>query len=275
MFTINFRRNILLNKNSPFPIQFNKYNKIIFKNIFYLNEVEDNKRKIKVNGINNPQNFIIKNFSRKIERKIFEDFSTVEKSIIKRNNMARVNNKKNEELKHSDYLDQNQEEELNYNNDLEKKLDNLFNKVAKSNFNYEKRVEEIFNLNNTESEIDEDQYQNLENFKKYVQSTIYIPKTDFNDRLNVKETELKQVNKITEDYYIEQLGIFKNPKNLRENNFVNYVKSTSPENKYLILNFDAEENSFNLNNKNKLWITHDIPTATTGKQKNSIHFKNC
>jgi len=249
----------MITKNSPFNFHFSS-NKTIIKNAFILNEINNN-FKIRENV-----NFIKinkKNFSRKLDRNIFESFSLDNQNM---NNNNIINNKYNYEnkLKNSKEKINNKDSEKLENNfendknseDLEKKFDNLFSKVVKSEFDYTKSLQlnskSEAKLNNSENYS----INKLEEFKKYIQSTLYIPKTDFNDRLNIKETELNHINKITEDYYIDQLGIFKNPKRLKlENDFIN--KTDSVEKEFEIYN--------NKDFKNKLWITHDIPTSATGK----------
>lgn len=269
MLSNNLRRNLSATKSNPFRNQLNLYNKIIFKNVFYLKETENFKANL--DHTNKAYLFKnrIKNFSNKIERNFIEnlDFESHKaKTIIKNNSNKNIktisdqkNNKKQNTIINSEYLEENTEKDA-YSNDLEKRLDNLFNKVSQREFIYEKNIEEIHKSQSDPDFITEsDPDKKLDNFKKYILSTLYIPKTDFNERLNIKETEINQINKITEDYYIEQLGIFNNPKKLRiESSEVNL-----PE----VNNSEWEESSINTltNNKNKLWITHDIPTASTGK----------
>lgn len=292
MLSINFRKNLLLTKNSPFQIQFNKYNKIIFKNLFYLKETES----FKLTSLNQNPNqktnlnkLVKKSFSNKIERNFIENlnFESQKTKTISRNNNnnkssnvytnssnnSNNNNNNKKTLKqtnliNSDYLEDEYEKD-SYSNDLEKRLDNLFSKASQKEFNYEKNLEHKAN-ENRDGEIISERESNsetkLENFKKYILSTLYILKTDFNERLNIKETEINQINKITEDYYIEQLGIFNNPKKLRIESAEATNNHNSSDINSSIANSDLEDiiNS-KTNNKNKLWITHDIPTASTGK----------
>jgi len=296
MLSINFRKNLLLTKHSPFQIQLNKYNKIIFKNLFYLKETETFKAVARLNQIPNAKTKLnkitIKSFSNKIETNFIENFnfeSQKEKTIssnnssnnknpIYKNNIYNSSHKKTNQnqnnIYNSDYLEDNNEKD-SYSNDLEKRLDNLFKRVSKKDFDYEKNLEQKANEKVDQDIVAENNTErNLDNFKKYISSTLFIPKTDFNERLNVKETELKQINKITEDYYIEQLGIFNDPQKLRinsaetNNKTFDIASSVNSDLEKLNSNNNSSSKSsinFNYNNKNKLWITHDIPSASTGK----------
>jgi len=86
----------------------------------------------------------------------------------------------------------------------------------------------LFNFSRFNNKFDKEEIIiNVDNETKMdkLQLQINIPKTNFNERINPKENETKFLNKITQEFYLDQL---------------------------------KEENK-------KLWITHDGPTLASGK----------
>lgn len=253
MLSMNIRKNLKINKIFPFRIHINKYNKLSFKNLF---SIQQNESFIK--GSNKNIGVSVSNrkyFSNNFSNKKFEDFSienddghNKNKSSGKNFNLANKERSKASNNQNIIINEENKNETYTSETDLETKYNHLLDRVNKSFTDFNK-----FNLQEKNNKKEELKFNNLDKFKQYILSTINLPKTDFNERLIIGETEINNINKITEDYYIKQLGIFQKASSYHINEEFN--QNLSKENITI----------HGLNKKNKLWISHDVPTSATGK----------
>ena len=237
---MNFRKNFITTKNSYNIMKINNFK--IITNLL-------------LNNNNNLNNHLYKKyFSKKITKNYFENISFNEEKE-EENKFRKKTNYENPQ-KYLNNFTENKKDD--FSNNLEKKFDKLFQKTNISNdiltLSQVNSSSELTNHQEKNEDSENFEKINLENFKKYIMSTLFIPKTDFNERLVIKDTELNHVNKITEDYYIKQLGIF------QENSFkLNKQDNNTTE----LLNKSNQEES-EIKNKNKLWITHDVPSPPLG-----------